>query len=61
MWISSLSSSVSSALSIATVFLTPPRPIAINDMRHVQSQVEYEMLIRGLLALPNKPAIVNVQ
>jgi hypothetical protein len=30
-------------------------------MRNVQSQVEYEMLVRGLLALPNKPAIINVQ
>jgi hypothetical protein len=34
---------------------------AINDVRHVNSQVEYEMLIRGLLDLPNKPAIINMQ
>ncbi|KAJ9096754.1 hypothetical protein QFC21_005024 [Naganishia friedmannii] len=34
--------------------------LAINDIRHLNSQVEYEMLVRGVLDLPNKPAIINL-
>lgn len=29
--------------------------------RHVAVQVEYEQLLRGLLDLPNQPAIINMQ
>ncbi|KAJ9121925.1 hypothetical protein QFC24_004507 [Naganishia onofrii] len=34
--------------------------LAINDIRNLNSQVEYEMLVRGVLDLPNKPAILNL-
>ncbi|KAJ9121924.1 hypothetical protein QFC24_004506 [Naganishia onofrii] len=34
--------------------------LAINDVRHLDYQVEYEMLVRGILDLPNKPAIINL-
>lgn len=29
--------------------------------RHVTVQIEYEQLLRGLLDLPNQPAIINMQ
>jgi hypothetical protein len=35
--------------------------IAINDQWHSESAKSYEWLVRGILELPNRPALINVQ
>ncbi|KZT37078.1 hypothetical protein SISSUDRAFT_1129916 [Sistotremastrum suecicum HHB10207 ss-3] len=35
--------------------------LAINDMRTEKAAISYEFLLRGLLVLPNAPAVINAQ
>ncbi|GHJ84941.1 hypothetical protein NliqN6_1343 [Naganishia liquefaciens] len=35
--------------------------LGVNDVQDITVQMEYELLLRGILALPNKPAIINLQ
>ncbi|KAJ9091210.1 hypothetical protein QFC19_009206 [Naganishia cerealis] len=39
----------------------PEYVLGINDVRDITVQKEYEELLRGLLALPNKPAVVSLE